>query len=403
MPKITTPLTDTEIKKSKPKEKQYKLSDGAGLCLIITPKGSKYFRFDYSFNGKRKSISFGTYPDTSLKEARKKRSEAKELIKDGVDPSQKRKIEKTIETFESVSKKWLELAKGDWAKVTYTKAVETITNNTSLIKDKEMKKISRVDILDILEIMQKREVHILANRLLGYLDRIWKYAVTYNIVEHNIIADIDKRNALKQTVKKHFPAITKEKDIRVLMTDIKEYRYYKASDISTIYAFLLAPYIFLRPFNLRCLEWLEIDFEKDIIEIPGEKMKTGKNFIIPMSKQIKNILLEVKPYSYHKSVYVFPSSTTSKKPISENTLNMSLKRMGYKDKMVPHGFRSMFSTIAHEKIREHGHHSDIIEFCLAHEQRNRVKAAYSRDNKMRYFDERKELLQWWADWLDLDI
>lgn len=400
MPKITTPLTDTEIKKSKPKDKQYKLSDGAGLCLIITPKGSKYFRFDYTYNRKRKSISFGTYPDTSLKEARDRRSEAKELIKEGIDPAQKRKIDKNIETFETVSKKWLELAKGDWADVTYTKAVETINNNTTTIKDKEMKRITRIDILEILEVMQKREVHVLANRLLGYLDRIWKYAVTYNIVEHNIIADIDKRNALKQVAKKHFPAITEEKDIRILMQDIKEYGNYKASDISTVYAFLLAPYIFLRPFNLRCLEWQEINFDKGIIEIPKEKMKTGKDFIVPMSKQILAIINEIKPYSFHKSIYVFPSSTTPQKPISENTLNMVLKRMGYKDKMVPHGFRSMFSTIAHEKIKEHGHHSDIIEFCLAHEQKNKVKAAYNRDNKMRYFDKRKELLQWWADWLE---
>ena len=400
MPKITTPLTDTEIRKSKPKDRQYKLSDGAGLCLIITTRGSKYFRFDYSFNKKRKSISFGLYPETSLKEARDKRAESKELIKDGIDPAQKRKVEKNIETFEMVTNKWLALARSDWADVTYTKAVETIKNNTSTIRDKEMKKISRIDILSILEVMQKREVHVLAKRLLGYFDRIWKYAVTYNICEHNIVSDIDTKNALKQTTKKHFPAITDEPSIKILMGDIKEYGNYKAADISTVYAFLLAPYIFLRPFNLRCLEWSEIDFEKDIIEIPAKKMKTRKDFVIPMSTQIIEILNKIKPYSFHRSVYVFPSPTSQLKPISENTLNMVLKRMGYKDKHVPHSFRSMFSTIAHEKIKEHGHHSDIIEFCLAHEQRNSVKAAYSRDTKMRYLDERRELIQWWADWLD---
>lgn len=158
--------------------------------------------------------------------------------------------------------------------------------------------------------------------------------------------------------------------------------------------------IFFRPYNLNNLEWLEIDLEKEIIEISGEKMKTKKDFVIPMSKQIKNILLEIKQYSYHRSKYVFPSPTSPKKPISENTLNMCLKRLGYLNKHVPHSFRSTFSTIAQEKRKEHGHHSDVIEFCLAHEQRNRVKAAYSRDNKMRYFEERKELMQFWADWLD---
>lgn len=400
MPKITTPLTDTEIKKSKPKDKQYKLSDGAGLCLIITPKGSKYFRFDYSFNGKRKSISFGTYPETSLKEARDRRAESKELIKDGIDPSQKRKVEKNIETFESLSNKWLEFAKPGWEDVTYQKAIQTINNHTGSIKDKEMKRITRIDILEIFETMQKKEIHVLIKRLLGYLDRIWKYAVTYNIVDHNIIADIDRKNVLQRGKQKHYPALTDEKDIKILMQDIQEYQYYKSADISTVYAFLLAPYIFLRPYNLRFLEWEEINFETSIIEIPKEKMKTKKTFVIPMSKQIIKILNDIKPYSYHKSKYVFPSSTSPQKPISENTLNMVLKRMGYKDKMVPHGFRSMFSTIAHEKIKEHGHHSDIVELCLAHEQGNKIKAAYNRDSKMKYFDERKELLQWWADWLD---
>lgn len=399
MPKITTPLTDTEIKKSKPTDKQYKLSDGGGLCLIITPKGSKYFRFDYSFNGKRKSISFGTYPSTTLKEARDRRTESKKLIKEGIDPSQKRKLEKNVETFESVSNKWLAHSKTDWEDVTYNKAVQTINNHTISIKDKEMKKITRIDILEIFDTMQNKGIHILLKRLLGYLDRIWKYAMMYDIVEHNIIGDID-RNTLQQGKKGNFPAITNEKEIKLLMNDIQEYQYYKNADISTIHAFLLAPYIFLRPYNLRFLEWKEIDFETEIIEISKEKMKTRKAFIIPMSKQMINILNKIKPYSFHKSKYVFPSVTSSQKPISENTLNMVLKRMGYKGKMVPHGFRSMFSTIAHEKIKEHGHHSDIIEFCLAHVQSNKIKAAYNRDNKMKYFDERKELLQWWADWLD---
>jgi hypothetical protein len=244
MPKIITPLTDTQIKKSKAKEKQYKISDGGGLCLIITPKGSKYFRFDYTYNKKRKSISFGVYPSCTLKEARARREESKELIKEGIDPSLKRKIEKNIQTFEEVANKWLELSKDDWAEVTHRKAIETINKNTTSIREIDMSKITRLDILSILEVMQEREVFVLANRLLGYLDRIWKYAVTYNIVEHNIIADIDRRHALKRKSKNHYPAVTKEEDIKILMHDIREYKMYKTADISTIYAFLLAPYIF---------------------------------------------------------------------------------------------------------------------------------------------------------------
>ena len=129
-------------------------------------------------------------------------------------------------------------------------------------------------------------------------------------------------------------------------------------------------------------------------------MKTKKDFVIPMSNQIHDILKEIHQYSSHISKYVFVAPADKNKPISENTINMGLKRMGYKGKMTPHGFRSMFSTIAHEKINEHGHHSDIIELCLAHEERNQVKAAYNRENKMKHYTERKELMQWWANWLD---
>jgi len=402
MPKITTPLTDTEIKKSKPKDKQYKLSDGAGLCIIITSKGSKYFRFDYSFNGKRKSISFGTYPQTSLKDARIKRDEAKEFIKNGIDPSHNKKIEKKeINNFEDIAMQWFSKMKDEWADITYNKALQNFKNNCfPVIGYKSIKDITRIDILDMLKIMENKGIYELQNKLINYLSRIYKYAVTYNYAEHNIIADIDKRDVIKQIKVKHFSALTKPKEIKQFMDDLHEYGNNYRSDIATVYALQFAPYVFIRPQNIRNFEWDEVDMKKGVWDIPGHKMKTGKDFIIPLPKQALEILEKIKPYSYHKSKYVFPSPTSNLKTISENTLNQAIMRMGYKDRMTSHGFRGMFSTTAHEHIKDHGHHSDVIEFCLAHEETNKVKSAYDRSSKMKYFDERKELIQWYANWLD---
>lgn len=402
MPKITAPLTDTEIRKSKLQDKQYKKSDGQGLCLIITPTGTKYFRFDYIYNGKRKSLSFGTYPQTSLKRARDLKEAARENLLDNIDPASVKKLENNVEiTFYEVATKWFEMMKIEWSEATYKKISQNFTNNCfKQIGHLPIKQITRAHILDIASNMESRGVYELRNRLMNYLDRVYKYAVTHDIIEHNIIADIDKKNTMKSPKVEHLAAITNELEIKQLMKDIKDYKNSYRADISTVFALELAPYVFVRPFNLRFMEHKELNLEKGIWEIPTEKMKMRKAFIIPLSTQAIQIIKAAQQYSKNESDFVFPSPITNLKPISDNTLTQALKRMGYANKMTIHGFRAMFSTIAHEKYKEHGFTSDIIELCLAHEERNKIKAAYNRDNKMKYFDERKELIQWWADWLD---
>ena len=399
MPRITKPLSDAEIKRSKPKDKEYKIGDGQGLFLVIRPNGTKFFRFDYSFDSKRKSMSFGIYPDISLKEARDKREDTKKLIREGVDPIEnKRNADMT--TFQDITEKWLEIMQNEWKEVTYIKAKGIITNNTyPHIGKKDMKDIQRTDILNLIKIMEKKGTIESANRLLNYIERIYKYAVTYNIVEHNIIADIDKRNTVKKPTTKHFPAITKKEDIKILMQDISTYDMLFKADVSTIHALRIAPYVFLRPFNLRHLEWKEVNFEKKYIEIEGSKMKTGQDFILPLCNKALEILQAMRPYSFDKSSFVFPSPTSNLKAISEGTLNQALMRLGYKNSMTPHGFRAMFSTTAHEHIGEHGYHTEIIESCLAHTDTNKIRSAYNRDSKMKYFEEKKELVNWWEGWL----
>jgi len=403
MPRITKPLSDTEIKKSKKRDKTYKLSDGQGLYLVVKNNGTKFFRFDYTFKAKRKSMSFGVYPELSLKSAREKREEAKKLISNNLNPIDNKNYNSTklSSNFESVADKWLGIMKSEWKAITYTKTKSRLEQHVyPFIGNQHIKDITRLDILNIIDNMQSQDIFDLTTRVLNNIERIFKYAVTYVIVEHNIVADIDKRNILKRKDVKHISAITDEKKIKELMHDINNYEHSYRADISTIYALKLAPYVFLRPFNLRHLEWKEIDFTKKIIEISKEKMKSGKIFILPLSEQSLEILEAIKPYSFQKSDFVFPSPISNIKPMSENTLNHALMRMGYKNIMTAHGFRSMFSTIAHEKVTEHGFSSDIIESCLAHIEPNKVKSAYNRDSKMKYFEEKQKLLEWWANWVN---
>lgn len=400
MPRIVKPLTDTEIKLAKPKDKLYKLSDGQNLFFVVQPNGTKFFRYDYTFQNKRKSMSFGTYPDLSLKDARAQREQVKQLLKQNIDPIQNKRNQ-NLTTFKEIATKWLTIMEHEWKPITLSKVRGIIENNTfPFFGDSNIADIKRTDVLNALHEMEKRNVLDSANRLLNYLDRIYKYAVTYNYVEHNIIADIDRKNAVKRPILNHFPAVLKEKDIKNLMRDIQTYGELFKADVSTIYALQLAPYVFLRPFNLRHLEWNDINFEKGYLELDGSKMKTGKDFVLPLCKTALNILETMKPFSYKRSSFVFPSPTSSLKVISEGTLNQALMRLGYKDIMTPHGFRAMFSTSAHEHIKEHGFHTAIIESCLAHTDSNKVRSAYNRESKMKYFEEKKELIEWWEKWLE---
>lgn len=403
MPRSTTPLSDTEIKKSKIKDKTYKLSDGQGLYLVVKDNGTKFFRYDYTFQNKRKSMSFGTYPDVSLKDARIKRDETKKLLLDGIDPIEYKNnnIPTLSSTFKAIAENWLSKMHSEWKPITHQKSKVRLEQHAyPFIGHMNIQDITRLDILKIIDHMQKQDIYELTSRVLNNIERIYKYAVTYGLVEHNIIADIDKRSVLKRKEVVHVPALTKEDEIKELIKDIYSYGETYNADISTIYALRLAPFVFLRPFNLRNLEWSEINFKESYIEIDAEKMKMNQSFILPLSKQALEIIDKIKPYSFGQSKFVFPSPTSSLKPISENTLNHALMKLGYKNTMTSHGFRSMFSTTANRYKTKYGFDPDVIEASLAHAESNKVRAAYDRSDVMKYFDEKKKLVQWWADWLE---
>ncbi|MCT7469198.1 tyrosine-type recombinase/integrase [Aliarcobacter cryaerophilus] len=404
MPKVVKPLTDKEIKASKAKEKEYKLSDGQSLYLVVKTNGTKFFRYDFTFEKKRKSMSFGIYPDISLAEARSLKDKAKELLKQNINPIVEKNSSNNVDEtniFKNIAEKWLSRMKNDWVDNTFIKAVNVLENHAyPYIGNKSIKDITRTDILNIIDRMNKKSLFGSAEKLISNINRIYKFAVTYNYVEHNIVADIDKKNVIISTRHNHYPAITNEDDVKELINDIQSFEDLFKADITTIIALKLAPLVTLRPFNLCSLEWSEINFEKEYLDVPANKMKTKKDFVMPLSKQAIKILKTIEPFSSHKSKYVFPSPTSNIKNINDATINHALKKLGYKDRHCTHGFRSTFSTITHEKVKEHGFSSDIIESCLAHEEQNQVKASYNRSSKMKYFEEKKELMQWWADWLD---
>lgn len=400
MPKISMPLSDVKIRTAKYKEKDYKLSDGRGLYIVIKSCKTKMWRFDFTFLGKRKSMSFGIYDEVSLKEARQKREKARKNIERGINPidSKSSNFEVTV-NFKQISEKWLALMKDSWSKSNYEKIRGNLEKNAyPFIGQRDIKEISRKDILALVERMENRDAIEYASRLLNNIQRIYKYAITNEYVERNIISDIDKQNSLKKRKTKNLPALTKKEDIKKLLGDINSYSYEFKSDICTIYALKLAPYLALRPFNLISLEWSEINFESKTIEIPKDKMKMSIDFVLPLSNQAFELLKEIEKFKSSK--FVFPSPTTNTKSISGNTINDALHKMGYKNKHTNHGFRAMFSTNAYENVAEHHLHSDIIESCLAHSEPNRVKAAYNRESKYKYLEEKRKLMQWWADWLN---
>ncbi len=403
MARLVKPLSDKDIKFAEIRQKDYKLTDGQGLYVVIKVDGTKYFRFDFTYGGKRKSTSFGVYPKVSLKEAREKRDEARELLSKNINPISAKKIKRASEslTLEMVINEWLELRAKSSSVATVIQNRRMLNNITNWLGNVSIKDIKRIDIINILEKIQNKGVIETAHRLLSLMNKIYMFAVTKEYVEHNIIADVDKKSVLVPSNKNvHHPAITSSDEIKDLLKDINNIGEKFKSHISIIFIFKIIPYVFVRSENIRLMRWQELDLQKGIWEIPQEKMKTNIDFVCPLPRQAIDIIKQIEPYSKHRSEFVFPSPNKTDRGIAGATLSDTLNRLGYQNRHTFHGFRSMFSTIAYESYKEHGFHSDIIEACLAHKEKNRVKAAYNRESKMKYFEEKKELMQWWADWLD---
>jgi len=397
VPRITKPLSDTEIKKTKYVDKKIKLSDGGGLCLIIT-NASKRWQFDYSFKKKRNSLSLGIYPNVSLKNARDQRDKYKVLLANNQNPGEikKENLEKEklgqSNTFYLVSREYLS-RRTDISEAHINKLERVLERDIDIfIGNKNIKDIKALEVLDVIKKIESRGAVETAHRTFNLIERIFKYATTIKRIDHNVMADIDKNIALKPAQSKNLAHTTDLNVLEDIMNSIEHYR----GDMSTKIALKITPYLFLRPFNIRTMEWDEVDFTKKVLSIPAEKMKMKKAHLVPLSDSVIGMLKEIEPYTKHKSGYVFMSPINTKKPLSDNAINLALKRLGFKNITVAHGFRHTASTMLHENIHIHKINSDVIEAQLAH-IKNDVRAVY---NKAIYLDERIILMQWWSDFLD---
>ena len=385
-------LTDTAIKKAKTKEKPYKLSDEKGLFISIQPRSGKWWRFKYRFDGKEKLLSLGTYPEVSLKKARKRRDTAREEIADGIDPSAKRKAEKVAkagaESFEAVAREWFDKFSPGWAESHSSNVIGRLEKCAfPWLGKSSINEITAPELLRVLRRIENRGAIETAHRIRQYCGQIFRYAIATGRADRDISHDL--RGAIPPPVTEHFASITEPKAIGQLLRAIDGYE----GSPSTRCALQLAPFVFVRPGELRRAEWQEIDLKAAEWKIPADKMKMKQPHVVPLSKQALAILEEVQPLT-GSGKYVFPSIRTNSRPMSENTVNAALRRLGYTGKeMTGHGFRSMASTI----LNEQGFNRDWIERQLAHTEGNSVRAAY---NYAEHLPKRRKMMQHWSDYLD---
>lgn len=388
-------LTATTIKNAKPKIKTYKLFDGRGLYLEVKPNGAKRWRFKYMFEGKEKLISLGLYPDISLKDAREAHQEARSMVAKGINPSEARKAQKEaqsdINSFEAIAREWHTRNLNKWT----VRHAEQILRRLDLnvfpwLGKVGIQKITPPELLAVMRRMEKRGAHETAHRVLSSCGQVFRYAIATGRAERDISQDL--RGALTPTKTKHLASITDPQEIGQLLRAIDDYE----GTFVVKCALKLAPLVFVRPKELRMAEWSEFDIENAEWHIPADKMKAGQKHIVPLSRQALEVIEELRPLTGHGAAakYLFPSPRTLARPMSDNAVLGALRRMGYsKDEMTGHGFRSMAST----RLNEMGYNRDHIERQLAHSEGNSVRAAY---NYADYLEQRKVMMQEWADYLD---
>ena len=387
------PLTDTAIRNAKPQNKQYKLTDEKGMYLLVN-KAGKYFRLDYRFAGKRKTLALGVYPEVKLAEAREKRDDARKMIASGIDPCQARKAQKSIQieqaenSFEAIAREWHGKYSTNWADNHAKKIIRRFELYVfPWLGSRPIAQIAPPELLAVLRKIERKGILETAHRTQQNCGQVFRYAIATGRAERDPSADL--RGALTPVKHGHMATITEPKKIGELLRAIDGY---EGTPVAK-YAMKLAPFVFVRPGELRHAEWNEIDLEKAEWRIPKEKMKMKDPHIVPLSTRAVEILKKIEPIT-GKGRYVFPSVRTNSRPMSENTILAALRRMGYtKEEMTGHGFRSMASTLLHEQ----GWPSDIIERQLAHAERNSIKAAY---NYAQHLPERRKMMQAWADYLD---
>lgn len=382
-------LTDLAIKQAKPQDKIYYLKDGGSLFLEVTPAGGKNWRFRYRFNGKAGVLSPGKYPAVSLAEARERAAEARRLLAEGINPGEAKKEAKlaaqvaSASAFEVIAIEWHEKQLPRWTAGHAARIMD------SLVKDVfphlgriNVAELTAPKILACVQKVEKRGAVETAGRVLQRINAVLRYAIQTGRTDRNPANDVV--GALTAQKVQHMPALPR--------AELPEfYRRLAAANLyqPTRVAMHLLVLTFVRPGELRAARWEEFDIERAEWRIPAERMKMRQPHIVPLSRQALALLATLQPLT-GRGALLFPAMTDHAKPMSENTLSYAMGRMGYQGVATPHGFRALASTT----LNEEGFDPDVIERQLAHAERNKVRAAYHR---AEYLDERRKMMQWWAD------
>lgn len=400
-------LADVAIRNSKPDDKTQRLSDGAGLYLLIKPNNSKWWRFDYSIDGKRKTLSLGVYPTVSLKAARDRADAARQDVVNGTDPSTSRKDHKAkqatereadrriaeglpaIDSFEDVAREWFSKFSTEWAPSHADKIIRRLERDIfPWIGKQHITDVNAPALLSVLGRIESRGAKETAHRALQNCGQIFRYAVATGRVELNPAPSL--RDFLPSPKPAHHAAIIEPQAVGELLRAIDSYQGY----FVTKCALRIAPYVFVRPGELRNAEWAEINLDQAEWDIPAERMKMREPHLVPLATQVVEILRELYALT-GSGRFVFPGARTTSRPMSNNAVLAALRRMGFgKDEMTGHGFRAMARTILDQELHVR---PDFIEHQLAHAVRDANGRAY---NRTTHLPERKQMMQDWADYLD---
>lgn len=388
-------LSDIKVRNAKPLEKDYKLYDVDGLFMLVSIKGGKYWRLKYRFDGKEKLLALGTYPERSLSDARQDRDDARKQVAAGVDPSALRKAHKAARgeaaqnSFEVVSREWHKKYTPTWSASHAVRTMERLEHDVfPWIGKRPINELKPMDLLQVLRRIEDRGALETAHRARTCCGQVFRYAVATGRAERDIASDL--RGALPPVRTRHHAAIIDPKQVTHLLRDIDEFQ----GSFITRCALKLAPMLFTRPGELRRAEWSEFNLETGEWNIPASKMKMKEAHLVPLPHQAIDILKELQPLTGN-SKYLFPCTRTHDRPMSENTVNAALRRLGYdKDTMTGHGFRAMARTILDEVL---GFRPEFIEHQLAHAVKDPLGRAY---NRTTHLTERRKMMQHWADYLD---
>ena len=384
-------LTARQVDTSKPKDKPYKLSDGGGLYLLVNPNGSRYWRLKYRIAGKEKLLALGVYPDITLAEARQKRADAKKVLAAGGDPGQEKQEEKQAKeqavanSFERLAMEWHSHKSTSWSEGYAEHLLMYLKKDIfPFIGQKAITDISQVEMLNVLRKMEQRGVLDKLKKSRQACRQIFTYAIITGRAEHNPVSDL--AGALKSPKQQHYPHLLVDQ-IPDFLRALSEY----SGSTITRNATRLLMLTGLRTIELRASEWVDIDFDKGVWNVPAERMKMRRPHLVPISTQVRELLEEIHQLT-GRGKYVFPGRNDAGKPMSEASINQVIKRIGYDGKATGHGFRHTMSTILHEQ----GYNTAWIETQLAHVDKNSIRGTY---NHAQYLDGRREMLQWYADYM----